>query len=146
MRDNKDTAKILSRKERRKEKRNKKRKNVAALSTVESGEKSGRAAVAPKKQRKDAGKSDLAQEISGIQESGKYVRLDPDVAAALQRDDEEIAELEAKLGLSSKKNKRRLNKEYAKLEGYGDDFVDFLDERTLLTLLVTDKLYVPSVS
>jgi nucleolar MIF4G domain-containing protein 1 len=55
-----------------------------------------------------------------------YANLSPDVAAALRRDDEEIADLEAKLGGS--KEKSRLNKEYATLECYGDDFGDFLDD------------------
>jgi nucleolar MIF4G domain-containing protein 1 len=56
--------------------------------------------------------------------------MNPDLVAAMGREDDEIAELEAKLGLG-KKNKRskdKLNKEYAKLEGYGDDFGDFLDD------------------
>jgi nucleolar MIF4G domain-containing protein 1 len=53
---------------------------------------------------------------------------DPALAAAMRRDDEEIAQLEAKLGLSSAKNRARLNEEYAKQEGYGDDFGDFLDD------------------
>jgi nucleolar MIF4G domain-containing protein 1 len=62
-----------------------------------------------------------------------YSNLDSHVAAALRRDDEEIADLEAKLGLGNKKEKSRLKKEYAKLEGYGDDFIDFLDDLDNLT-------------
>lgn len=57
-----------------------------------------------------------------------YAHLSPDVAEALRRDDDEIAELEVKLGLATKKEKLRLHKEYAKLEGFGDDFGGFLDE------------------
>ena len=55
--------------------------------------------------------------------------LDEDTAAAVRADDEEIAFLEKSLGLhkGSSKDKKKLNKEYAKLEGYGDDFGDFLD-------------------
>ena len=55
--------------------------------------------------------------------------LDEDTAAAVRADDEEIAFLEKNLGLhkGSSKDKKKLNKEYAKLEGYGDDFGDFLD-------------------
>jgi nucleolar MIF4G domain-containing protein 1 len=52
-----------------------------------------------------------------------YRHLDPSVAAALRRDDAEIAALEAQLG-----KKRTLHKEYATLDGYGDDFGDFLDQ------------------
>jgi nucleolar MIF4G domain-containing protein 1 len=54
---------------------------------------------------------------------------------ALRRDDEEIAALERKLGLTNNKvagdanqQKNRLYKEYAKLECYGDDFGEFLED------------------
>jgi len=58
-----------------------------------------------------------------------YAGLDPDAVAAIQRDDAEIAGLEAKLGIGkSEKDKDKLNREYAKLEGYGDDFGFFLDD------------------
>ena len=57
-----------------------------------------------------------------------YRDVDPNVAAALRRDDEEIAELEAKMGLGNKKSKEKLHKEYASQECYGDDFGDFLDD------------------
>lgn len=56
-----------------------------------------------------------------------YAHLDAETAAAMRRDDEEIAVLEAKLGLGSRKDRKRLYREYAKLEGYGDDFGEFLD-------------------
>lgn len=63
--------------------------------------------------------------------SGKrsiYDLVDDETAAAIRKDDEEIALLEKNLGLhKSEKHKKKLNKEYAKLEGYGDDFGDFLD-------------------
>ena len=63
------------------------------------------------------------------QEDGiSYDNLDPSVIEALRRDDEEIAALEKKLGLSKRKEKDKLYKEYSKLEGYGDDFGDFLDD------------------
>mmetsp|Transcript_3072 Transcript_3072/g.6673 ORF Transcript_3072/g.6673 Transcript_3072/m.6673 type:complete len:1074 (+) Transcript_3072:35-3256(+) len=56
-----------------------------------------------------------------------YADMDPETAAALQAEDAEIESLEEKLGLASgKKGRKKLNKEYAKLEGYGDDFGDFL--------------------
>ena len=58
-----------------------------------------------------------------------YAGLDPDAVAAIQRDDAEIAGLEAKLGIGkSEKDKDKLNREYSKLEGYGDDFGFFLDD------------------
>ena len=66
-----------------------------------------------------------------------YAHLDPTTAAAMRRDDEEIAALEAKLRLSDKKDKSRLNKEYAKLEGYGDDFGEFLDDLDGMTKRIT---------
>jgi nucleolar MIF4G domain-containing protein 1 len=52
---------------------------------------------------------------------------DSDLAAAIRMDDQEIASLEKKLGLSKKKEKEKLYKEYSK-EGYGDDFGSFLDD------------------
>lgn len=63
-------------------------------------------------------------------EEDPYAHFDPDTAAALRRDDEEIAALEGKLSSSSssKNAKDRLKREYAKLECYGDDFGDFLDD------------------
>mmetsp|Transcript_16262 Transcript_16262/g.23220 ORF Transcript_16262/g.23220 Transcript_16262/m.23220 type:complete len:810 (-) Transcript_16262:258-2687(-) len=60
----------------------------------------------------------------------RYRDFDEETAAALRADDEEIARLEKKLGIVSSNSKDRsldkLNREYAKLEGYGDDFGDFL--------------------
>ena len=60
-----------------------------------------------------------------------YASLPPDVAAALRRDDDEIADLESKLGLSGgggRDGKSRLNQDYAKKECFGDDFGSFLDD------------------
>jgi nucleolar MIF4G domain-containing protein 1 len=57
-----------------------------------------------------------------------YDMVDEHTAAEMKKDDEEIAMLEQKLGLhKSGSDKKKLNKEYAKLEGYGEDFGDFLD-------------------
>ncbi|KAL3757412.1 hypothetical protein ACHAWU_005143 [Discostella pseudostelligera] len=71
-----------------------------------------------------------------------YDNLDAETAAALRKDDMEIEYLESNLGIksnSNRKNKDRdgsssssrnaskeLNREYAKNEGFGDDFGDFL--------------------
>ena len=59
-----------------------------------------------------------------------YAHLDEDTAVSLRNDDAEIADLEEKLGLAtSAKAKKKLKKEYAGMfAGYGDDFIDFLDE------------------
>lgn len=53
--------------------------------------------------------------------------FDPVMSDAIRRDEEEIADLERKLGLGKRKEKQKLYKEYSKLEGYGDDFGEFLD-------------------
>jgi hypothetical protein len=63
-----------------------------------------------------------------------YAKLPPEVAEAMRRDDDEIADLEAKLGLSGggggsgRDGKSRLNQEYAKKECFGADFGRFLDD------------------
>jgi len=67
------------------------------------------------------------QKKSVSSKNDKYKDINPDLLAAMKNDDEEIAMLESKLGISSSKDKKKLKKEYAKLEGYGDDFGDFLD-------------------
>lgn len=54
-----------------------------------------------------------------------YSNLPPEVAAAMRRDDDEIADLEVKLGLSQH-GRDRLNSEYAKKECFGEDFGSFL--------------------
>ena len=60
-----------------------------------------------------------------------YAHLDPAVAAQLRADDAEIAEMERMLGVGgggakTAEERKRLNKEYEKLEGYGSDFGEFL--------------------
>lgn len=57
-----------------------------------------------------------------------YARLPPEVAAAMRRDDEEIADLEMKLGMrNGSRAGDRLNSEYAKNECFGEDFGNFLN-------------------
>ena len=61
-----------------------------------------------------------------------YAHLDPAVAAQLRADDSEIQEMERMLGFGggggakTAEERKRLNKEYEKLEGYGSDFGEFL--------------------
>lgn len=74
----------------------------------------------PKKKKKKESKRHL--------ENSELTVENPALAEALRRDDEEIDALEKKLGLSKRKEKDKLYKEYSKLEGYGDDFGDFLDD------------------
>mmetsp|Transcript_556 Transcript_556/g.1138 ORF Transcript_556/g.1138 Transcript_556/m.1138 type:complete len:1039 (-) Transcript_556:148-3264(-) len=72
-----------------------------------------------------------------VEENGrdyaKYDHLDDETAAALRKDDMEIDYLESSLGIKVKKGRgkdktgaKKLNSEYAKNEGFGDDFGDFL--------------------
>jgi nucleolar MIF4G domain-containing protein 1 len=128
-----------SRKQRRKEGRKKrKQKHGIHPTTVESKlveeEKTPNEDVpARKKLKKSSPKEDVKiakENKKDPNKKDKYAGLSSDLAETLKRDDEEIAELEAKLGLGkkNKKGKDKLNKEYSKLEGYGDDFGDFLDD------------------
>ncbi|KAL7481362.1 hypothetical protein ACHAW6_009634 [Cyclotella cf. meneghiniana] len=73
---------------------------------------------------------EVDEKFNQINKSSTYYdHLDDETAAALRRDDMEIEYLESNLGIRKGKGKggnRELNKEYAKNEGYGDDFGDFL--------------------
>ena len=84
--------------------------------------------VSEKKKSKKASKSSKSEQKKSKSKGDVYSMLDEETAAALRKDDEEIAMLERNLGIhKSAKDKKKLNKEYSKLEGYGDDFGDFLD-------------------
>lgn len=90
-------------------------------------------------------KSSSARQSTTINSSSRkishsyYANLDAETVAALRKDDMEIEYLESNLGIKSndrKNNKvhrsgngnsnKELNREYAKNEGFGDDFGDFL--------------------
>ena len=117
-------------------------RNAAVLSTTTTKAKTKTSNVdqdAPKTKRiKNEPMKEKKEPPPSIAKStkkhGYFPNLNPAVVDALQRDDEEIAALRSKLGLGkgrgkdSNSLKRKLNKEYAKLEGYGDDFGDFLEE------------------
>jgi len=118
---------IESRKAQRKEKRNskKKRQRIVEEEKIQVQTKKSKKNVKP--DPTSSIKDEESSKISSKSE-GPYSDLDQETATELFTEDAEIADLEAKLGLGSKKEKNRLHKEYAKLEGYGDDFGDFLDD------------------
>eukprot|EP00978_Attheya_sp_CCMP212_P029354 scaffold104023_cov48-Attheya_sp.AAC.1 len=126
------TTEVGCRKARRKEERTaKKRKKSTSTSGISLDTKRSKLAEEPKKEKVPKKKTDMKKSKKDKKAKAKknnddpYAHLDESTAAALRNDDEEISALEAKLG--GKKDKVRLHKEYAKLEGYGDDFGEFLD-------------------
>ena len=136
-------TKISERRARRKEERQakKKRPRITSTSQYENQfvQKQERQTSLQKLEEKAKGskkkKVNLLHEKNEIKKRAKkkekqdlFDYLDEETAAAIKKDDEEIAFLEKNLGLAkSAKDKKKLHKEYAKLEGYGDDFGDFLD-------------------
>lgn len=123
-----DSSATKSRKERRKEERLAKKDRKRPQPVIEA--EAVAVFVQPTGKKRKLEKSDpTVKKVSNPKKTSKkydqYAHLDPDVAAALRRDDEEINALEAKLNT---KEKDRLKREYAKLECYGDDFGDFLDD------------------
>mmetsp|Transcript_26630 Transcript_26630/g.30465 ORF Transcript_26630/g.30465 Transcript_26630/m.30465 type:complete len:820 (+) Transcript_26630:102-2561(+) len=128
---------IESRKALRKRKRDSKKKNRQPTSSIFEEEGKNEVHQTKKSKKNDVNldstpssnnnKDKKSSKIISKSE-GPYSNLDLEVAAELTKEDAEIADLEAKLGLGSKKEKNRLHKEYAKLEGYGEDFGNFLDD------------------
>ena len=121
---------IASRKARRKEDRHaKKRKpNDESAPPPPLVQKKQKVMVRPSKTTPGKIQAPQARDEGSAKSKNKYAGLDAETAAAMKRDDDEIAELEEKMGLKAgSKEKARLHREYAKLEGFGDDFGDFLD-------------------
>ena len=108
-----------------------------------SKSKSKPKATKQKKQKQTSKDSFEENEKATKKQSDIYDVVDENTAAAMRKDDEEIARLGEKLGLNKgKADKNKLNKEYAKLEGYGDDFGDFLDGLdTMLVNIAGDEEY-----
>lgn len=136
---------VESRKARRKEERRAKKKskrsrdkNLIQHDDAPAPEPRVKKAKTQKKKQNPA-KSSRAGDSNEpkSKEDDPYADLDPAIAAAMRNDDAEIEELESKLNLS--KEKDRLYREYAKLEGYGNDFGDFLDDLDNLTNRVSGK-------
>ena len=129
------TDDALTRKQKRKEERiNKKKRRAINPESRKHKIQEDDEEVAPqlieiKEPDKKKKKTKKVSSKKNVKVDDPYAGLDPGTVAAMKRDDEEIAELEAKLGIGgNKKDKEKLNKEYAKLEGYGNDFGHFLDD------------------
>ena len=109
-------------------------KKASTQKNVDDDDGAQKASKSKKPKREKASKDEPQEEV----DEGPYAGMDSTLAAALRKEDAEIADLEGKLGLGNKKDKSRLHKEYAKLEGYGDDFGDFLDELDTMVMRVAD--------
>ena len=136
----------LSRKEQRREERNQKKKRQKVKDDREEPlvvEKEAKKDVKKSKKEKKKKHQEFSERNRGKNNNkgveDPYANLPSDVAAAMRRDDEEIAALEAKMGLSSSKDKSRLYREYAKLECYGDDFGTFLDDVDSMVMRVVRR-------
>lgn len=129
--------KVIDRKARRKEERlaKKKRKNHHDLqstdnkeivqNSIEKKEEKTKKIKHNKNKKTKLIQSIDDETVDKLFSDDPYAKLDPQLASEMRQDDEEIAALSAKLG--GKKDKKRLHKEYSKLEGFGDDFGNFLD-------------------
>lgn len=94
------------------------------------------------KDKKRKVSSSLSSRSNDDEDDPHYSSLDPGTAAMLERDDQEIAKLEKKLGLTKRKEKDKLYKEYS-MEGYGDDFGDFLDDLDNMMVRLTKEKQQP---
>jgi nucleolar MIF4G domain-containing protein 1 len=136
---------IRSRKDRRKEERHSKKKRHSGDSNSDGDDnptiKQPTPASRSNDQTKDKAKKQKKQKkITSKTESKQddnYLNLGSDVAELMRKDDEEIAFLEEMLG--TKKEKKRLYREYAKMECYGEDFGEFLDDVDELVKRVVTK-------
>jgi nucleolar MIF4G domain-containing protein 1 len=118
-----------SRKARRKEGRQDRKKKKRPHANVESAiEKDVEHAKTTKVVRVVKKRQRIEEQPPKNSNDDPYAHLDPTTAAALRKDDEEIQELEMKLGLANEKDRARLHREYSKLEGYGHDFGEFLND------------------
>ena len=135
----------LSRKEQRREERHQKKKRQKVKDDRDEPllekevKKSNETTKKVKKKKHQEFSERKHSKKNTKEEEDPYANLPSDVAAAMRRDDEEIAALEAKMGLSSSKDKSRLYKEYAKLECYGDDFGTFLDDVDSMVMRVVRR-------
>ena len=133
------TSTASTRKQRRKQEREAKKQNKRGKQTntnqqqpndsAKPNSEAGKRKTPPTKPERSPGKK-ARRPSSSTPRHDPYAHLDPAIAAAMRKDDEEIADLEKKLGLTGNanaKDKSRLNKEYAKKECFGEDFGAFLD-------------------
>jgi len=109
-----------------------KRKGVPVEASTTAGNQQQEQRSVGKKARRS---TDAPRPPTGGPPRDVYASLPPEVAAAMRRDDDEIADLEVKLGISggatwttnNGTGRNRLNNEYAKKECFGEDFGDFLN-------------------
>ena len=139
---------IVSHKEQRRLDRKQKRKRQKVEHSAEAEQAEKSSLLRPQLQKTDnnkrtksnsSKKKGKASKNDGNNDCDPYANLPPDVAAAMRRDDEEIAALEAKMGMNSSKDRAKLHKEYAKLECYGDDFGSFLDDVDNMVMRVVQQ-------
>jgi nucleolar MIF4G domain-containing protein 1 len=131
---------------RREERQNKKRKRPSSSSLQKQQEEivattHTNKSVEPNEERTHKVKVKKEPRKRKKEKKDIFDLLDESTAAAIRKDDEEIEFLEKSLGLTkSAKDKKKLNKEYEKLEGYGANFGDFLDGLDgILENIVGDK-------
>jgi nucleolar MIF4G domain-containing protein 1 len=145
-----------SRKQRRKEERMKKRKRIKAAhnrnpsglltsettSSLEEPEPQTMKRISFSKPPSHGGKKERKRNHVYGGKTDSTLMCD-----AIRRDEEEIAELEAKLGISKgKKSKDKLYKEFAVEDGFGEDFVNFLLDDNFVSLLTDNKMETNSNS